>query len=362
MSDSSSMQEKTEEATPKKRENARQEGQIPRSPEVTTAIMLLAAGGLLAMGASKLGTALAEVFQRLALVGTAALETPRGVQDLLFDLGRHVAGAVTPILLGLAGTALFVAAVQARGVITTKPLMPKLQRVSPASNIKRLVGPRAIADLLKSLLKLAVIGAVLYPVLTSAFAESGRLALQAPGALVSEIQSRAVRLLIVAGLAYLVVAMADYAFQVWQQERQMRMSKEEVKREHKEQEGDGMLKARRRSIARQRARERMLHDVPTADVVVTNPTHIAVALRYRPDTVAAPVIVAMGERKVAERIKALARQHGVTVVENRPLARALRATGRVGHPIPHDLYVAVAEVLAFVMKQRARGGFSEVIR
>ncbi len=134
------------------------------------------------------------------------------------------------------------------------------------------------------------------------------------------------------------------------------MTKEEVKQESKETDGDPLLKQRMRSAGRALARKRMFHEVPTADVVVTNPTHIAVALRYQPERSPAPLVVAMGERKVAERIKALAHSAGVPVIENKPLARALKATARLGQPIPVELYVAVAEVLAFVMRQRAARG------
>jgi flagellar biosynthetic protein FlhB len=176
-------------------------------------------------------------------------------------------------------------------------------------------------------------------------------------ALLLVIRAYAVRILASAGLALLFLALADYGFQVWQHEKQLRMSRQELKQEHKETEGDPNVKARRRSLARSLARRRMLLAVSQADVVVTNPTHVAVALKYDPTIADAPVVLAMGERKVAEQIKRLAAEAGVPTVENRPLARALLASARVGFPIPLELYVAVAEILAFVIRQRRGRGW-----
>jgi flagellar biosynthetic protein FlhB len=156
-----------------------------------------------------------------------------------------------------------------------------------------------------------------------------------------------------AGIAYLALAAADYAWQLWRHEKGLRMTKEEVKQEFKNSEGDPMVKQRMRSVARQRARQQMFKDVPKADVVLVNPVHIAVALRYEPSIAPAPYVVALGRRKVAERIKQIAYESGVPVVENVPLARALIAAVKLGQMIPTELYLAVAEVLAFVMRKRA---------
>jgi flagellar biosynthetic protein FlhB len=360
MSDGS-FQEKTEAPTHRKRQEARKEGQVPRSQELTTAIMLLAAAGTISVAGGALGVALADAFRGLMLMGTAMPSTIEGFDRLMSDVGGPVAAALIPVLGALTATAAIVAGIQARGILTAKPLQPKLERIAPHKNIKRLYGVKPWADLAKSLLKLGVIAAVLYPILSNALGEAGDLASKSPLALALQIKSQAVRLLMAAGLAYLIVALADYAYQIWQHEKQLKMSKEEVKREHKEQDGDPMLKARRRSMGRERARRRMFDKLPDADLVITNPTHIAVALRYRPEEVAAPVIVAMGERKVAERIKSIAQDLGLPVMENKPLARALLATGRVGEPIPTELYVAVAEVLAYVIRQRGSLGLDEVV-
>jgi flagellar biosynthetic protein FlhB len=195
----------------------------------------------------------------------------------------------------------------------------------------------------------------MYVSLRHAWDELMTLGQQHPVALARSLGGFAVRLFLVAGAAYIVIAAADFAFQLWQHTRQLKMTKEEVRQEHKETDGDPLVKSRLRSLGRALVRQQMFKDVQKADVVVTNPTHIAVALRYDPTISFAPIVLAMGERKIAQRIKRLAHDSGVPVVENKPLARALLAAGKVGLPIPAELYVAVAEILAFVYKRRTNG-------
>ncbi len=169
-----------------------------------------------------------------------------------------------------------------------------------------------------------------------------------------------IRMLSTAGAAYLALAAADYLWQWWQHEKSLKMTKEEVKQEMKSQDGDPHIKQRRRSIARSYARKQMMKDVPKADVVIVNPTHIAIAIKYDTSIAPAPIVLAIGMNKVAERIKEIAKDSGVPMVENRPLARALLKTARVGTMIPYDLYMAVAEVLAFVLRTRGKLGASNL--
>jgi flagellar biosynthetic protein FlhB len=260
---------------------------------------------------------------------------------------------ISPFLFTMAAVALFVAGAQARGALSVDPLKPKWDRMNPISKIPQIWGWKALMELGKSFLKLGVIALVIYNVLDELVAQIPSLGQQAPSAIVSLVHSNAARMLLGAGLAYMILALTDYAFQIWQHEKQLKMSREEIKKEHKDSEGDQVMKVRRRTMARQMARRRMLLSVSEADVVVTNPTHIAVALKYDPQEFDAPVVLAMGERKVAQRIKEIAREHDVPMVENKPLARALFATATVGAPIPVELFVAVAEILAYVYKQAA---------
>lgn len=349
-------QERSEAATPRRREEARREGRVPRSQELSGAALLLAGTGALAMVG---GTALAHHAVTMLRAGSAWLTadalTPAGAVLLLQQMGRGTLLAMLPFLLGVGGFTLLVNAVQARGVISVEPIAPKLSHIDPLAGLRRLLSPDAAFNLLKSILKLLVIGLVAWLVFKGAWSEI----LSTGGAPVPDvlvvIRQLTTRLALLVGLAFLAVAMLDYGFQLWQYERRLRMTRQEVMQEHKETEGDPAIKGRIRQLQRAMARKRMLSHVATADVVVTNPTHIAVALKYDPLVAAAPVVVAMGERLLAQRIKELALRAGVPVVENKPLARALLANAEIGKAIPPALYVAVAEVIAFVFKRRGSG-------
>lgn len=355
---SESYEDRTESATPKRRADAHEKGQVPKSQELTTAVLLLAAAAMLKWVGPSLASAMAELLQES---GRIAVSPPRDAESVavwMRAVGWRVFIAVGPLMAGLAVAGSAVAGVQARGVFSAKPVMPDWSRVSPAKNIPNIWGTRSLVEFGKSVLKLVVIAFAMYGSLRDAWPEIMAVGQQDPAALVRVMGHYSIRLLATAGAAFLFLAAADYAFQLWSHEKKLRMTKEEVKRETKESDGDPMVKSRIRSLARSRIRKQMFRDVPTADVVVTNPTHIAVALRYDPEKSPAPIVLAMGERKIAQRIRKLALESGVPVIENKPLARALLATGRVGLPIPAELYVAVAEVLAFVIKRRTSGAMN----
>jgi flagellar biosynthetic protein FlhB len=351
-----SYQDRTEPATPKRRQDAHQKGQIPKSTEVTTAFLLLATGGLLWAAGSGLATGFA------ALLGDGLMRSamlPRDAAEIItWVRGSTVQAALiaAPLLLGLAVAGGCIAAAQARGVLSTEPLKPQLSRLAPHTNAKRIWGVRAVAELVKSILKLTIVGGVLYLTLRHSWSEILTLGQQSPIVLGQWLGHFVVRLFLTAGGTYLVLAGGDYAFQLWQNEKQLRMTKQEVRQEQKETDGDPLVKSRMRTLGRALVRRQMFEDVPKADVVVTNPTHIAVALKYDPTISLAPIVLAMGQRKVAQRIKKLAYDSGVPVIEDKPLARALFAAARIGLPIPPELYVAVAEILAFVFKRRRTAG------
>ena len=351
MSDES-FQEKSEKPTPKRREDARKKGQVPKSQEVTSAFLLLAGAGAIRYLTGDAATGIRDIFE--TSIGTFASrpEGIEGVVGMMRDLSLATVGVVAPFVLTLGGAALFVAGVQARGIMAPEALEPKWERLNPLKKAKEIWGPRAGMELLKNLLKLVIVGSVAWMVVGDSVPTLGALGQQGPASMMLVARSFVVRLLMSVGLAYLVIALIDYAWQIHSHEKSLKMTKEEIKKEHKESEGDQIMKVRRRSFGRQLARRRMLISVGEADVVITNPTHIAVALKYDPSVSDAPIVLAMGERKVAQKIKEIAKQHGVPTVENKPLARALYATATVGMAIPIDLFVAVAEVLAFVIRQR----------
>jgi flagellar biosynthetic protein FlhB len=355
MSDSSDA-ERTEEATQQKKDNARDEGRIPKSNELTVAMLLLGSALVLnTAGRSLASTVFHLSGDVLANIGTMSIDAGSAAV-LIRDLGWRLLASLGLFISAMAGIAFAVTAAQARGVMSLKPLGPDFGKLSPITNGKRLLGTQSLIDLVKSLAKLGLIGSVVYTALRAAMPDALRLAQLPPMALMPMVRQYSIRLLQTAGLAYIALAGADYLWQWWTFNKDLRMSKEEVKQETKQQDGDPHIKSRRRQIARSYARRQMLKDVPKADVIIVNPTHIAIALKYDPMLAPAPIVLAIGQRLVAERIKAIALTAGVPIVQNIPVARALVKSAKVGTMIPVELYLAVAEILAYILKTRGTRG------
>ena len=344
--------ERTEQPTPKRRSEARRQGQVAISQESFIFANLLA-----------VTLALGWIGQQALLVGmgaTRALWLPRadldpeGAMELLGLAARATATIVWPVLAAAALAAIVIGQLQTRGNLATKRLKPTFSRLSPASNFNRLFKRQALIELPKSLLKIALVGGVIwYAVRSSVDDYLGLLYL--PLFEVIRFQIGTILHAFLAGCAMLfAIAAIDYGYQYWQTERALRMTKTEVKEERRQSEGDPMIKSRMRSLQFERARTRMMRAVPSADVVVTNPEHISIALKYERDSMAAPRVVARGAGWIALRIREIARESGVPVVENRPLARALYRSVRVGEYVPERLYKAVAEVLAYVYRLHPR--------
>lgn len=351
---SASEQEKTEAPTQRRRDDAAKEGRVPRSQEINAAVLLLASAVALTVTGPGLAAALRDLVG--AALGGAAVApnlTAAGATAMIRDFGWKAMAAVAAFLGTMALSAFVVGALQARGTFSFAPVAPKFERINPASNFQRVFGAQGLVELGKSLLKLVVVGWAVWGVARAAWPDVMALGQPSPRALLEVVRAHAVRLIVNAGIAYFALAAADYGYQLYKHEQSLRMTKEEVKQESKNQDGDPMVKQRMRALGRQRARRQMFKDVPKADVVVVNPVHIAVALKYDPSVAPAPYVLAVGRRKVAERIKALAFEAQVPVVENIPLARALVGSVKVGQMIPAELYLAVAEVIAFVLRQRA---------
>lgn len=343
--------DKTEQPTARRREEAREEGQIARSADLTAALALLA--GLLLIktfGRDMVGT----------LLGlTQALGRPPGVAsaDLLpwiETVGRATAEMILPFLALLLVITVAGTAAQSGLLLTWKRLTPKPERVSPVSGFKRLFSVDALTRLGLGLLKVACVAGVAYLTMagrlgtvlsTGGLHTAGVLGLSAN--LLYDLALRLAAVLLVLGLV-------DYLIQRWRLERQLRMTKQEVRDELKRMEGDPQVKHRRRQIQARLAMQRIHAEVPRADVVVTNPTHYAVALRYDEAAMTAPRVVAKGKDLLAERIRQLAQQYGVPLVQRPPLARALYLTVEVGQEVPPAFYRAVAEILAYVYRLSGR--------
>ncbi len=350
--------EKTEEPTGKRLQEARDKGQIAKSPELMTAAFLLGSGLTLNLAGPTLWQFLLDAMgQNLGSLGDSQL---RGVGLLAWTqmLGFRTLVAMAGLVGAMALIAIAVQALQTGGLLSTKALEPKWQRLNPITNVQQMLGKRSFVELAKSMVKLSIVSWAVYATLSDAWPDIQGLALLSPVALMDIVRKYGLNLMRNSGMMFLALAGFDYAWQKWSTNEQLKMTKQEVKDEGKAQEGDPEIKGRRRQIARDRIRRAMFANVRTADVVIVNPVHIAIAIKYDPSVAAAPYVVALGQRKIALRIKELAFQHGVPVIENKPLARALIASAKVGTMIPVEMYLAVAEVLAFVMRQRERYGRS----
>lgn len=350
MADQSSDQEKTEEATPRRLEKAREEGQVARSRELTTFMLLLGGVvGMWSMGAmlyDQLGLVMEQAF---LFERRQAFETGPMLSNVL-DLGTRTLLTMLPLFLLLTVVALVAPALLGGWLISAKSLKPQLSKLNPLKGLKRMFGTQALVELFKAVAKSTLIGGVGMAYLyfnrgeylslmdqptTQALARALTMAAQACGLMV---------------LTLLVVILIDVPYQLWSHAKKLRMSKEEVKREHKESEGDPHVKARIRSQQQAMARSRMMSKVPEADVIITNPTHYAVALQYDETSMGAPRVVAKGVDLVAARIRELGEEAGVPLLQAPPLARALYHHVDLEREIPLDLYTAVAEVLAWAFR------------
>lgn len=292
--------------------------------------------------------------QAFLQVGVRA-ERPEALLSLAMDMLSTSALMIAPMVLAVAATGVAMNLVQVGPMFSTEVIKPDLAKLNPLQGIKRLWSPRVLVELAKSVTKLAVTGFVAFQVIRERYwmlsglqAASPEGALAILGGTILEIGQKC-------GLALLVMAAADYLYQRRSHESSLKMTKEEVKEEAKAAEGNPHVRGKIRQLQRQYARNRMMHNVPHADVVVTNPVHYAVALEYKPPRMQAPVVTAKGQLLVAEQIKRVAKEHGVPVVENPPLARALYHSVEIGEDIPPTLYQAVAEVLAFIYRLRNPG-------
>ena len=340
--------ERTQPATPRRRQEARERGQVARSVEVNSALILLGTFGALAIEGANTGRVLLMTFEKgLALPGRVDL-TPEAVRELFLWVAAAVGRAIVPVALAAMVTGVLANILQVGFYPTSQAIQLNWARVSPMRGLSNLLSLRGGAELAKAILKLTILGTVAYRTLQPEWAHFPELVQMDLLEVLAWELGLGLRLGLKVALAYCGLAALDYAFQRWQHEKSLRMSRAEVQEEARMQEGDPQIRARVRSVQRERARRRMMEAVPTATAVVVNPTHIAVALKYDAKTMRAPRVVAKGMRRIAERIVAIARAHGVPVVQDIPLAHALEKLVGVDAEIPVALYRAVAGILAYV--------------
>ena len=352
MAETDSDQERTEQATSRRREEAREKGQVARSQEVVSVSILVAGLIFFYFGGSTLLSKTMDVmtsgFRNVYLADL----TPDSTSQIITQYILKGFGILFPLLIAILIAAVLGNVLQFGFMVTSESVQPKIDKISPAKGLKRLFSLRSVVELIKGILKVCIISAVAYWVIRNEFDHIIPLADQSVWGMLSYIGSVCFKILLATTVVLIFLAALDYAYQRWEFEKSIRMTKQEIKDEFKNTEGDPMIKARIRRIQREMARKRMMAEVPKATVVVTNPTHLAIAIKYEPAYMAAPIVIAKGADFIAEKIRNIAKENDVPVVENKPLAQVLYKIVKVNQPVPEDLYKAVAEVLAYVYEQR----------
>lgn len=346
--------EKTEQPTPKRLEEARKKGNVFRSMEVNSAFILLT-GTLTLFFVSgymfqQLSFLMRHVFSGLTTYHISQTSLRPNAISLMMTFVKLIA----PILLAILVVGLLVNIGQVGFLFTLEPITPKPEKLDPLKGIQKVISVRSVVELIKGILKIFIIGYVIYLVIKGHYEDYFLLMDQSTRQIFSFMMRIIFQVAIWATLILIVLAAADFAYQRWNYLKDLRMTKDEVKQELKEYEGDPQVKGRIRNIQREMARKRMIADIPKADVVITNPVHYAVALKYDAEKMEAPRVLAKGSRKLALKIKEIARERGIPVVENPPLARALYKSTQVGMEIPVDLFQSVAEVLAYIYRINGR--------
>ena len=342
-------QERTEQATQKRRQEMRRKGRVARSAEVNSAVMLLA------------GFTVLMVFRQHIMSGFEDYLNGIFSQIHLIDLNVNTTGGIFlhtissffsimfPIFIVMAVVGILVNILQVGFLFSAEPVTPKIEKINPAEGFKRIFSRRSVETLVRDIIKIVVILWISISAIKGLLNSIMLVADSSVGDIVafagSTVFSIAMKILI----GYFIIAILDYAFQRWDYERSMMMTRQEIREEMKQTEGDPLLRARVRSVQRELSRRRMMEGVPKAQVVITNPTHIAVALSYEIG-MNAPIVVAKGKNLIAEKIRSVAKEAGVPIVENILLAQSLYKAVDIGRPIPPELYTAVAEVLAYVYR------------
>ena len=347
--------DKTEAPTPRRLQEAREKGQVARSMDLSAAIGLLA--GMLLL--NWYGSTILRSFMAMTRQSLNLEEAPTNGWTVIDFAGRlfikHGSAILLPFFLVLVVVAVVSNLAQVGFIFSGQPITPALSKLSPIKGVARLFSKRTAMRLLMSLTKVGVISVIAFITIKGFIPQLVGLS----GLSFSEVVGRAANLVFILGLRIAVVlvilALFDYAYQRWQHQQDLRMSKEELKEELKRMEGDPIMRQRRRGVARQLAMQRMSQAVPKADVVITNPTELAVALKYDHDEMPAPKVVAKGAGYIAQRIRDLANEHGVPIVERKPLAQTLYKACDVGDYVPPELYKAVAEVLAYIFELAGKG-------
>lgn len=350
MSDQNSAQEKTEEPTQQRIDKAREEGNVSVSTEISSVmIMLVSTITFVGMG-GLMYHHMKTIFE--SFFWNAGMPVDNQEQALLYlnVAGNHAIQLMLPLFIVLIVTALVVNLIQTKGAFSLKAIQPKGSKINPINGIKRVFSKRGLVELVKGLFKLFVMGLIVYFTIEANISHFVSFSVMPIEYSLSESGSHILLFIGRILAALLIMSIADAAYQQYQHKQDLKMSKQEVKDERKQSEGDPQMKSKRKAMGMSMRKKRLDHAVLESDVVVTNPVHYAIALQYDPDESKAPIVMAKGQRLRAQKIKKLAKEMDIPVIENKPVAQALFASAEVDEYIPEDLFRAVAEILAYVYK------------
>lgn len=358
MADDQMQQERTEQATPKRREDARRKGDVPRSRELTMTVVMVSGAAAILMMAGPMGGRLVTRFGDALVIERARIFDPGQMVVALADTSAGVFAALAPLATVLVCAALLSAMMIGGWSFSAQAVAPKLERINPLKGIKRVFSANSLNELLKALAKFAIVGLIAMAWLWYSVEELSGLGRESVASGIAHALRICGMSLLVVSAGLVVIAAVDVPFQLWQYQKKLRMTRQQVKEEFKETEGRPEVKARIRALQQQVATRRMMEDLPKADVVITNPTHFAVALRYDDGSMNAPKVIAKGKDLIARRIREVAAEHGIPLFEAPPLARVLYRTTAIGDEIPARLYTTVAQVLAYIyqLKQKRTPG------
>jgi len=343
-------EDRTEEPTGKRISEARKKGQVAQSRELNAAVVLLIGGILLGGPGASLLAKMTELLVRSLIDLPTSIPNLIWLRQMLFMDAITILPYLGLIVVGLLITGVAVTLAQTGFLWASEKLGFDFDRVNPIKGFKRLLSLNGFVELLRALLKVALVGWVAYRfLLNHVFSLIGMGQVDMNTAL-QNWAAMALALISQVAMAYMVLAVIDYGYQRWQNKKSLKMSKEEIKDEYKQTEGNPLIKSAIRSKQRRIAMRRMMAKVPKADVVITNPTHLAIAIQYKPAEMNAPVVLAKGAYRIAERIVAVAREYDLPVIQNIPLARGLYRIVEIDEEIPPDFYVAMAEILAYVYR------------
>lgn len=342
--------EKTEKATPKKRQDEREKGKVAKSQDVNTAILLLFAFIMLAAFGSFMKNGMTSLYVHSFTEYIHWELTTNTIMQLVREVFLEITKIVAPIMVVVLVAVTAANLMQIGFLFTTEPLKFDLQKIDPIQGAKRIFSIRALVELLKSLLKIIFIGTITFTVIWLHKDEMMMMSLKNAESAITFFGRVTIIIGISATIALLFLSIFDYAYQRYDYEKNLRMSKQDIKDEHKNVEGDPLIQSKIKEKQREIAMRRMMSEVPSADVVITNPTHYAIAIKYDEEKASAPYIIAKGKDEVALKIKEIAIAHDVMTVENRQLAQNLYSAIEIGEIIPEQFYQAVAEVLAYVYR------------